>query len=114
MQAITIQEYIIFHIPARLHQEREAIDGRLRVTNHRILFDTDNQGSNEVKLIAIEIRISELNGIYKRNTYLICPNGLLLTLHSGESYKFVLWQRDRLIGYLYRRIRAMKRQTAHQ
>jgi hypothetical protein len=114
MQALSIHEFIVFHIPARLHQERESIEGRLRVTNHRILFDTDMDGSRSMKLVAIDIQISALSGISKRNTYLICPNGILLTLHSGESYKFVLWQRDRLIDYLYRRIRSMNRQTAHQ
>lgn len=114
MQALSNQEFIVFHIPARLQQERGSIEGRLRVTNHRILFDPDANDSNRVTMVAIDIQIRSLSGITKRNTYLICPNGILLTLHTGESYLFVIWKRDRLIGYLYRRIREMKRQTAQQ
>lgn len=114
MQALSNQEFIVFHIPARLHQERELIEGRLRVTNHRVLFDTDMNVSSSAKMVAIDIQIRSIRGITKRNTYLICPNRIVLTLHTGESYKFVLWKRDRLFGYLDRRIHEKKRQTAQQ
>jgi len=112
MQALLIQEHIVFHIPASLYRESESVEGRMRVTNERILFDTLMEGSHsEHTAVAIEIWISELSGIYKRNTYLLWPSGIIVTLYRGDTYKFAVWKRDRLIGYLHRRIRALKREA---
>jgi len=114
MQALTIEEHIVYHIPARLHREREAIEGRMRVTNERILFDTILEGASPKQAIALEIRLTELKAISKRNTYLIFPNGLLFTLERGDTYKFEVAKRGRLAGYLNRRIRVLQRGTAGQ
>jgi len=108
VQAITNAEFIVYHIPARLHRDREAIEGRMRVTNERILFDTMPEDANPKPSIAIEIRMSELKSVYPCNTYLFLPNGLLLTLDRGEVYKFAVWKRSRLAGYLNRRLQASK------
>lgn len=112
MQALMLQEYVVFHIPASLHRDSESVEGRMRITNERILFDTLMEGSHPMRTaVAIEIRISELSGIYRRNTYLIWPSGILLTLRRGDNYKFAVWQRDRLIGYVHRRMRSLQREA---
>lgn len=90
-------EELLADIAANLFRGIEAVGGRMKITNQRILFEA--HAINLQKMPA-EIPLGQISEVRKRNTLGIVPNGILIRLKSGIEYKFVVWGRERLINLI--------------
>jgi hypothetical protein len=87
-------EEILADVVANLFRGKEAVGGRLKITNRRLLFEAHNFN---VQRQPAEISLSDVTAALKVNTLGIIPNGLLIRTKTGIEYKFVVWRRGRLI-----------------
>ncbi|MEN3185039.1 MAG: GRAM domain-containing protein [Atribacterota bacterium] len=87
-------EQVLADVAANLFRGIEAVGGRMKITNQRIVFEPH---ALNVQRAVLEISLDEVMEVKKRTTLGIFPNGLLVRTKSGEDYKFVVWKRDRLI-----------------
>ena len=82
---------------ANMWRGPEAVGGRLKITNQRIIFTSHmfnlQTGPTEIPLVAIA-------QVMPVNTLGLLPNGLSITLKSGIEYRFVVWGRSRLINII--------------
>ena len=86
-----------FNIAANLIRGIESVGGKMKITDSEIIFTPHkiNVQSNP-----LTINISNIKEVGKRNTLFIVPNGLSVVEKSGEEYKFVVNNRQKIITYL--------------
>jgi len=90
-------EQILADVAANMWRGIEAVGGRMKITNRRVIFES--HAINLQKILA-EIPMSDISLVGPQNTMLIVPNGLVIRLKSGMEYKFVVWGRGRLISLI--------------
>jgi hypothetical protein len=90
-------EEILADVAANLFRGIEAVGGRLKITNRRILFEPH---FFNVQKMPVEIRLDDISAVGKRDTYFLVPNGMLIRTKAGEEYKFVLWGREKIISII--------------
>ena len=90
-------EQILADVGANMFRGIEAVGGRMKITDKRIIFEP--HAVNLQKMVA-EIPLSQVTDVTPRNTLMIVPNGILVRLKSGVEYKFVVRGRERLIDII--------------
>lgn len=84
-------------VPANLYRGIEAVGGK-------ILFDKDGMAFEAHKLnIQSEktfISYKDIVEVKKKNTLGIIPNGLVVIMNNGISYKFVVNKRNNIFEFL--------------
>lgn len=94
-------EQIYFEVAANLFRGAEAVGGKLTITDRRMLFHSH---AFNLQTGSTEIVIENIQEVKKRNTWGIVPNGLSVRTKDGKEYKFVVWNRKKLIGFINQRI----------
>lgn len=82
------------NVPANLFRGLEAVGGRMKITENKIVFHPHKLNVNQVDLT---LNMSDIKEVGKRNTLYIVPNGMRIVVNSGEEYKFVVNNRRKLI-----------------
>ncbi|WP_075619077.1 GRAM domain-containing protein [Paenisporosarcina indica] len=82
------------NVPANLFRGIEAVGGRMKITETEIVFHPHKINVNRNDLT---LKMSDIKEVGKRNTLYIVPNGLRIVVISGEEYKFVVNNRNKLI-----------------
>jgi len=90
-------EQILADVAANMWRGIEAVGGRMKITNRRVIFESH---AINLQKIPAEIPMSDISLVGPQNTMLIVPNGLVIRLKSGMEYKFVVWGRGRLISLI--------------
>lgn len=76
-----------------------AIGGRLVVTDRRVLFIPYKKFNKSTVPLIIDIQ--DIANVDYSNSFLFIPNGIIITVVSGEKYKFVVWFRRRFLLSMY-------------
>jgi hypothetical protein len=87
-------EDILADVPANLFQGIESVGGRLKITSRRLVFQPHLINFQRQP---VEILLSDISMVKKRNTALVIPNGMLVRTKAGTEYKFVVWRRENLV-----------------
>lgn len=93
--ALETGEKLLAEVPANLWRGWEAVGGKVYITDRRIRFES-HPYNFQVGLS--EILMSEVKGISRVNHLGLIPNGLLVETQKTISYRFVVWNRERLIA----------------
>jgi hypothetical protein len=94
-------EEILCDVGANLFRGVEAVGGRLKITNQRLVFQPH---ALNVQTMPLEIAMPDIAAATKRNTLGFVPNGMLVRTRAGVEYKFVVWGRGRILDILNSRI----------
>jgi Short C-terminal domain len=87
-------EEVLVEASANLLRGPEAMGGRMRITNLRIIFEPH---AINLQSQPEEIPIGEIVEVGGRRTWGLISNGLFIRTRNGLEHKFVVWGRDRLI-----------------
>ncbi len=90
-------EQLLIDTPANMWRGAEAVGGRLHVTNQRVIFKSH---SFNIQTGETQMLLGDIQSVSPVNTLGIVHNGLLITLKSGEAYKFVTWGRQTIINII--------------
>lgn len=101
---LKVGEEQLVDVRASLFRGIELVEGRLKITNRRVLFEPTILN---VQRQTEEIPFAEIVEVGKRKTMRIVPNGMLIRTKLGVEYKFVVWGRDRLIGLIQKYLSQM-------
>lgn len=94
-------EKVYFDVFANLFKGVEAVGGKLKVTDSRLIFKSH---SVNIQTGTTEIIMEQIAKVEKRNTLGIVPNGMSIITKDGTEHKFVLWNRSRIIDLIIKRI----------
>jgi len=94
-------EKIYFDVLANLFRGLEAVGGKLKITDRRLVFKSHDLN---IQKGTTEILIEQIAEIKKRNTLGIVPNGISIVTKDGAKYKFVLWRRSKIIDFINSRM----------
>lgn len=94
-------EQIYFDVLANLFIGPEAVGGKLKITDRRLVFKSHDFN---IQTGTIEILIEQIAEVKKRNTLGIVPNGMSIITKDGIKYKFVLWRRSKIIDFISKHI----------
>jgi hypothetical protein len=97
MQSGAASEQILADVAANLFRGIEAVGGRMKITDRRIVFQPH---AVNLQKNPAEILFCDVLGISKRNIYGFIPNGILICTKGGVEYKFVVWKRNKLIDLI--------------
>jgi len=97
---LKIGEEIFADTPANLLRGIEAVGGRLKLTNKRILFEANTRN---FQTMPAEIPLEHIIDVKKNKTYGLIPNGLMVCTKSLD-YKFIVWGREKLINLIENQI----------
>ena len=86
-----------FNVTANLFRGLESVGGKLKITDKEIIFTPHKINAQKNPL---SIKINDIKEVGKRNTFYIVPNGLAIVVKSGEEYKFVVNNRQKIITHL--------------
>ena len=84
-------------VAANLFRGLESVGGKLKITDKEIIFTPHKINPQKKPLL---IKINDIKEVGKRNTFYIVPNGLAIVVKSGEEYKFVVNNRQKIITHL--------------
>ena len=89
-----MDETILSESPANLWRGPEAVGGRLLVTSEALVFRSHalNIQTGETRL-----PLREITDVRPVNTLKIIPNGLEVSMRSGERHRLVVGGRSRLL-----------------
>jgi hypothetical protein len=91
------EEQILADKPANMFRGMEAVGGRIKITNKKVVFKSH---ALNIQKITEEIPLNNIESVTKRNTLGIIPNGMSVKLKSGIEYKFVVSGREKLISLI--------------
>lgn len=94
-------EQVYFDVFANLFRGIEAVGGKLKITDSKLVFKSHDLN---IQAGTTEILIEQIVKIEKRNTLGIIPNGVSVITTNGTKYKFVLWNRSKIIDFISKRI----------
>ena len=94
---LKVGEELLADVRANLFRRIELVEGRMKITNRRVLFEPTFLN---IQKQTAEIPFEQIAEVGKRNTMRILPNGMLIRTKLGTEYKFVVWGRDRLIALI--------------
>ncbi|WP_455393320.1 GRAM domain-containing protein, partial [[Eubacterium] cellulosolvens] len=87
-------EKLIKKVKANLFRGIEAVGGNMKITNKRIIFEPHSFNIQTQIEIIPNNQIAEVS---KRRTLKTVPNGILIKTKNGKEYKFVVFNREKLI-----------------
>ncbi|WP_026690388.1 hypothetical protein [Alteribacter aurantiacus] len=76
---------------ANLFKGIEGVGGKLFLTKHALIHRPHRINFQSKETV---IDLKDIANVTTRNTYLIAPNGLLVTTISGKEYKLVVNKRE--------------------
>lgn len=91
------QETVYFDVFANLFRGIESVGGHLKITDRTMLFTSH---ALNIQTGSTEIPINQITSIKKRNTLGLVPNGILVETRDGMQYKFVVWNREKIIDFI--------------
>lgn len=94
-------EEILADVGANLLRGWEGVGGRLKITSRRVIFRAH---PFNIQRAPAEILLSDIAEVSKRYSGGLVPNGMLIRTRAGVDYKFVVWNRGRLIRIIESRI----------
>lgn len=94
-------ENIHFDVAANLFRGVESVGGRLKISERSMVFHSH---AINIQRGGTEIPIDQITSISKRNTLGIVPNGILVETRDGQEYKFVVWNRQKIIDFINKRV----------
>lgn len=94
-------EQLNFDVLANLFRGMEGVGGKLKITDRRLVFESH---AFNIQTGITEIYFSQIAEVKKRNTMGIVPNGMSVITKDGVEFKFVLWNRTKIIDFLNNRI----------
>ena len=94
---LKIGEELLVDVRASLFRGIELVEGRMEITNRRVLFEPTILN---IQRQPMEIPFEQIVEVRKRNTLRVIPNGILIRTKSGIEYKFIAGGRERLIGLI--------------
>ena len=95
MEDLREDEYVIFkRIHANWLRGLEGVGGRLFLTNQRLIFVPH---SLNFQTDGVQIELWGMSKIEKHQTLGLIPNGIKITLESGHIFKFIVWNRSKII-----------------
>ena len=86
-----------FNVAANLFMGLESVGGKMKIMDREIIFTPHKINAQKKPLL---IKINDIKEVGKRNTFYIVPNGLAIVVKSGEEYKFVVNNRQKIITHL--------------
>ena len=99
---------MLTEVAANYFRGIEAVGGKLKITNRRLLFVPHFLN---VQNDPIEIPMSDILSVTKRNTLGLIPNGLQINMKNFTHHKFVVWNRSKLIRIIESRIQRMEQNS---
>jgi len=90
-------EKVILKRKANLFRGIESVGGWLHLTNERIVFEPHKINFQQAP---VDILLKDIEGIDKRNSLFVVPNGISIKVKSGNIYKFVIGNRKEWIGLI--------------
>ena len=90
-------EQLYFNKLANLFRGHEAVGGKLKITNKRLVFKSH---SLNIQTGITEIYIEEIIEVKKRNTLGLVPNGMSIIVKDRTEYRFVIWGRNKIIDFI--------------
>ena len=95
MEDLRQDEYVIFkNVQANWLRKFEGVGGKLYLTNQRLIFVP--HGLN-IQTDWVQMELWGTTKIEKHQTLGIIPNGIKITMDSGEVVKFIVWNRSKII-----------------
>jgi GRAM domain len=105
--ALEPDETLLAEVYANLWRGWEAVGGKLFVTDRRIRFESHPLN---VQCGATEILLSEVKAVSRCTNLGWLPNGLLVETTEARTHRFVVWNRQQLLGLIQM---AMTKTQAH-
>jgi len=96
------EEQTLIVVAANLFRGIEAVGGRLKITTKRLIFDSH---LINVQCGTTEIPLSNIEYLEKAKSLGIINNQMVVVLKGGVKYKFVLNNRDNVIGVIEKEIK---------
>ncbi|QMV44836.1 hypothetical protein FPL14_01515 [Cohnella cholangitidis] len=94
--------FLLEKVAANLFRGIESVGGRLSITNERLVFEPH---AINIQSNILELNVQDIVKVEKRNNLLVVPNGMKLTTGDGKEYKFVIWNRSKIIELLNQTIK---------
>jgi hypothetical protein len=88
-------EEILGKFAANLLRGVEGVGGRLIVTNQRLLFEAHKLNLQRAPLA---IPLDQIRDVAETRTMGLIPNGVSVTCRTGEKYRFVAWNRAKIVA----------------
>ena len=82
---------------ANLFRGWEGVGGMITVTDKRIIFQPH---MFNIQRDVVEIPLKDIVDVRERSTYGLINNGMLVKTGSGQEYKFVLNNREKIINLI--------------
>lgn len=95
-------EQVYFDVAANLFRGVESVGGKLKITDKKVFFQSH---TFNIQTGSTVVLIEDIKEVKKRNTLGIVPNGISITTKDDKKYKFVVWNREKLIEFLNQRIK---------
>ena len=93
-------EALVADVAANLFHGLQCVEGRIRITDQRIIFEPHSRGEHNPQ----EIPLDDIESVAMVNTLAILPNGVLIRTKHAEKYKFAVWDRERILGLIRRHL----------
>ena len=90
-------EVVVKRVRVHLWRGWEAVGGRLRVTNQRLLFDPQSINIQRAPLV---IALSDVESVELAKSLRVVPNAVVVHTTAGESFKFSVGGRRKLIDLI--------------
>lgn len=94
-------EQSYFNVLANLFRGAESVGGKLKITDRRLIFKSH---AFNIRTGTTEILIEQIAEVKKRNTLGLVPNGISIITKDEIEYKFVLWNRSKIIDFISKRM----------
>jgi hypothetical protein len=91
------EEKVVFKVGANLFRGMELVGGWMHISRGNIRFLPHKMNLQNKPL---EIRMHQIKELQKRNTLLVVPNGMKVILKNGKSYRFVVWNREKIMAFI--------------
>lgn len=97
-------EQTVLDVGATLKRGFEAVGGRLLVTTQGLHFRAHLINLQKMPL---DLVYDEIASVAKHSNLGFVPNGLIVTLHSGQEYRLTITRRDQVWAYVQERVAAL-------
>lgn len=102
--ATNTSEQTVLDVGATLKRGFEAVGGRLLVTTQGLHFRAHLINLQKMPL---DLGYDEIASVAKHSNLGFVPNGLIVTLHSGQEYRLTITRRDQVWAYVQERVAAL-------
>lgn len=92
-----MENYVGKSIMANLFRGIESVGGKIYFYESYLEFKAH---ALNIQKGVTQIKYADIDSIIKRNTLGIVPNGILIVLKSGDQYKFVINNRNKVIEFM--------------